>query len=259
MLCQFTFSNYRSYRDEATLTMQASSMREFSRSLLPGGGQPVLPARGGDLRTQRRRQVEPHRGARLRPVRRGAPHNSRSRAGRRGATTRRRACPGARPFAFDGTHGALPSEFEVYYRVSGYEYRYTLRGQLVRDRRRRAWPAARSAPPAPRGLFDREGGDVDLGPSLRRAGVSTGFNPRDPVPLVPVHEHRPRARPRRGELVPRLRGPRLQQLLPRAPARGPPRRGGLPGDHQVPQGGRRPRGRLPPSSVTGRAAGSACS
>ena len=44
MLCQFTFSNYRSYRDEMTLTMQASSMKEFSRSLIAGGdSQSFLP------------------------------------------------------------------------------------------------------------------------------------------------------------------------------------------------------------------------
>ena len=44
MLCQFTFSNYRSYRDETTLTMQASPMKEFSQSLITGeDGQSFLP------------------------------------------------------------------------------------------------------------------------------------------------------------------------------------------------------------------------
>lgn len=44
MLCQFTFRNYRSYRDEAELSMQATPMREFERSLIEcTDGQSFLP------------------------------------------------------------------------------------------------------------------------------------------------------------------------------------------------------------------------
>lgn len=44
MLCQFTFRNYRSYRDETELSMQATSMREFERSLIEcPDGQSFLP------------------------------------------------------------------------------------------------------------------------------------------------------------------------------------------------------------------------
>lgn len=44
MLCQFTFKNYRSYRDEAELSMQATPMREFERSLITcPDGQSFLP------------------------------------------------------------------------------------------------------------------------------------------------------------------------------------------------------------------------
>ena len=44
MLCQFTFSNYRSFRDEMTFSMQATQMKEFSDSLIPGGdSQRLLP------------------------------------------------------------------------------------------------------------------------------------------------------------------------------------------------------------------------
>ena len=44
MLCQFTFSNYRSFRDEMTFSMQATQMKEFSESLIPGGdSQRLLP------------------------------------------------------------------------------------------------------------------------------------------------------------------------------------------------------------------------
>ena len=45
MLCQFTFDNFRSYRDETTFDMQASSMKEFRESLIVDDkdGQAFLP------------------------------------------------------------------------------------------------------------------------------------------------------------------------------------------------------------------------
>ena len=44
MLCQFTFKNYKSYRDETILDMQAVSSQGFEHSLLPDGNkQELLP------------------------------------------------------------------------------------------------------------------------------------------------------------------------------------------------------------------------
>ena len=44
MLCQFTFKNYKSYRDETILDMQAVSSQGFEHSLLPDGNkQEMLP------------------------------------------------------------------------------------------------------------------------------------------------------------------------------------------------------------------------
>ena len=44
MLCQFSCRNYRSFRDETEFSMQATKMREFSDSLIPGGdAQTFLP------------------------------------------------------------------------------------------------------------------------------------------------------------------------------------------------------------------------
>ncbi len=37
ILCRLTFKNYKSYRDEAELSMQATPMREFERSLIECG------------------------------------------------------------------------------------------------------------------------------------------------------------------------------------------------------------------------------
>ncbi|MBP0972376.1 MAG: AAA family ATPase, partial [Oscillospiraceae bacterium] len=44
MLCQFTFKNYKSYKDETILDMQAVSSQGFEHSLLPDGNkQEMLP------------------------------------------------------------------------------------------------------------------------------------------------------------------------------------------------------------------------
>ena len=79
------------------------------------------------------------------------------------------------PFAFDAVHADMPSDFEVYYRVEEYEYRYALSvsaSKIVSEGLwRRKLGASRAAM-----LFEREEERVELGPSLRRTGVSVNFN-----------------------------------------------------------------------------------
>ena len=178
MLCQFTFSNYRSYRDETTLTMQASSMKEFSESLLTGGdSQSFLPVAAvyGPNAGGKSNLLEA-----LGYVKDAVAHPifalMRETDGRGESFLHLGRCA---PFAFDGVHANLPSKFEVYYRVNGYEYRYTLAvrsSQIVGESlARRKVGASRAAQ-----LFERERADVTLGPSLRRAGVSVKYNPDIP-------------------------------------------------------------------------------
>ena len=178
MLCQFTFSNYRSYRDETTLNMQASSMKEFSQSLLPGGdGQNFLPVAAvyGPNAGGKSNLLEALgyvRGAVAYPI------NSLMRGGAasKNPTFKLTRCS---PFAFDAEHPNQPTQFEVYYRVGEYEYRYPLAvhaSEIVGEGlSRRKVGASRSAL-----LFEREGNTIELGPTLRKASVSVNFNPAIP-------------------------------------------------------------------------------
>ena len=178
MLCQFTFSNYRSYRDEVTLSMQASSMKEFSQSLLAGGdSQSFLPVAaiygpnaGG--KSSLLEALGYVRTAVARPV-------LSLMSGEEAPKDPMPRIPRCSPFSFDAVHADMPTEFEVYYRVDGYEYRYSLGVSATKIVSEGLWRrkvgASRSAT-----LFEREGEKVDLGPSLRRAGVSVGFNPAIP-------------------------------------------------------------------------------
>lgn len=178
MLCQFTFSNYRSYRDEATLSMQASSMKEFSQSLLAGGdSQSFLPVAAiyGPNAGGKSNLLEALgyvRAAVARPI-------LSLMSGEEAPKGPMPRIPRCSPFSFDAVHVDMPTEFEVYYRVDGYEYRYSLGVSATKIVSEGLWRrkvgASRSAT-----LFEREGEKVDLGPSLRRAGVSVGFNPAIP-------------------------------------------------------------------------------
>ena len=178
MLCQFTFSNYRSYRDEATLDMQASSAKEFSQSLIGcEDGQEFLPVAaiygpnaGG--KSNLLQALDYVRSAVTRPIVMLS-HGGGFPAGDVPPIQR------CAPFAFDEEHSKMPSSFELYFRVGSYEYRYDLSvggsDIAAEGLSRRKIGASRSAL-----IYERDGNTVKLGSSLRRSGVSVSFNPAIP-------------------------------------------------------------------------------
>lgn len=178
MLCQFSFSNYRSYRDETTLTMQASSMKEFSQSLIADkDGQSFLPVAvvygpnaGG--KSNLLDAIAYVHAAVAQPIFSLMRNKEKS----DGAV---RQLPKCSSFAFDAVHSSQPSDFEVFYRKGNYEYRYSLSMdafEIVEESlARRKLGASRPAK-----LFNRVGNEVTLGPLLNKASVSTNFNPSIP-------------------------------------------------------------------------------
>lgn len=177
MLCQFTFRNYRSFRDETEFSMQATKMREFGDSLIPGGdSQSFLPVAvvygpnaGGKSNFAEALQYVCS--AVALPI-------VRLLTGDENPPKKARMAKCA-PFAFDGDFLTEPSWFELYFRAKGHEYRYELEvsgADILREALdRRKVGGSRTAK-----LFSREGAAVELGSSLRRAGVATSFNPAIP-------------------------------------------------------------------------------
>lgn len=178
MLCQFTFRNYRSYRDETELSMQATSMREFECSLIEfPDGQSFLPVAavygpnaGG--KSNLLEALDYVRSAVARPIRllsasTDAPEGNRP------------SIPRCSAFEFDEVSAAEPTEFELYYRAGEHEYRYALSvhaDEIVSEGLwRRKLGASRTAM-----LFEREGAEVELGPTLRNLVTAARFNPRLP-------------------------------------------------------------------------------
>ena len=174
MLCQFMFSNYRSYRDETTLSMQASSMKEFSQSLFVGGdGQLFLPVAViyGPNAGGKSNLIEALgyvRSAVARPI-------IALMSGRKALQEPMPRIPRCSPFLFDQVHAEMPSEFEVYYRVGGFEYRYRLGGNASKISSEGLWRRKVGASRAAM-LFERSEDKINLGSSLRRAGISVNFN-----------------------------------------------------------------------------------
>lgn len=176
MLCQFTFDNFRSYRDETTFDMQASSMKEFKDSLIidEKDGQAFLPVSvifgpnaGGksNLLLAMRRMFDSV----------AYPIFLLSRNDEEARDIPRPKVKGTDAFRFDNRHSQEPSDFEIYFRTKGQEFRYALsfdaEGITSESLSRKNVGGTRKAI-----LFERTGSKVDLGSSLKRARVTTSFN-----------------------------------------------------------------------------------
>lgn len=176
MLCQFTFDNFRSYRDETTFDMQASSMKEFKDSLIidEKDGQAFLPVSvifgpnaGGksNLLLAMRRMFDSV----------AYPIFLLSRNDEEARDIPRPKVKGTDAFRFDNRHSQEPSDFEIYFRTKGQEFRYALsfdaEGVTSESLSRKNVGGTRKAI-----LFERTGSKVDLGSSLKRARVTTSFN-----------------------------------------------------------------------------------
>lgn len=176
MLCQFTFDNFRSYRDETTFDMQATSMKEFRESLIVDDkdGQAFLPVSviyGPNAGGKSNLFLAMHRmfDAVAYPI---------YLLSRKDDTTKdipRPKVKGTDAFRFDDEHPHEASDFEVYFRTKGQEFRYTLsfdsEGITAESLMRKNVGGTRTAL-----LFNRTGDEVELGSSLKRAKVNTSFN-----------------------------------------------------------------------------------
>lgn len=124
MLCQFTFKNFKSYRDETIFDMQAANIEEFSNSLIPPlckGFSPLLPVSviygpnaGG--KTNALDALSYVISRILMPICTSTDYNHPV-----GMLLTRYT-----PFLFDESSKENPSEFEIYFRTNSAQYQYKL-------------------------------------------------------------------------------------------------------------------------------------
>lgn len=172
MLCQFSFRNFRSYKNESTFDFQAAATPEFADSLIKqdhcndllpvsaiygpnGGGKSnliralaavisvvVVPI--CELKQNHKRMIFQHK-------------------------------QGVEPFLYDATSKNEPTEFRIFFRTAAYEYQYYLaflNGEISAESLSRKKIGGKK----PARLFDREGSEIDLGPMLKKENVATNVN-----------------------------------------------------------------------------------
>lgn len=176
MLCQFSFQNFKSYKDETTFDLQATAISEFEESiikrekcsnLLPvsviygpnGGGKSNLLQALACLITT---VVKPiHDLGNTREdiiVQQGFP---------------------AKPFLYDKDSVEEPIEYRIFFRKGDYEYRYylaTRKDEIFAETLDRKTLGGKK----PAQIFYREGESITLGPTLSKEGVNTKVNEKMP-------------------------------------------------------------------------------
>lgn len=176
MICQFTFKNFKSYKDETEFDFQAAALPEFAdnliirpkcSSLLPvsviygpnGGGKSNLLQALGCLVSV---VVEP-----IHELQKN----------RTSIILQEKI--ESRPFLFDEDSRQLPTEFQIYFRTGEYEYRYNLsllRDEVVAESLHRLKIGAKKTAC----LFTREGSAVELGASINKSSINRHVNPKMP-------------------------------------------------------------------------------
>ncbi len=166
MLIEFTFENFKCYRDETTLQMQAVSLDEHADSLIATEARRTLlpvaaiygPNGGGKSSVLQALQCLCNHVTLPYLVLRSREKNI-------------PAIP-CRPYAFDSESREEPTTFRVIFDMGEHVYRYVLavrNGEVVEEylHRRKAGRGATAT------LFERYDGDVHLGSSLKRKRVNT--------------------------------------------------------------------------------------
>ena len=176
MLCQFSFQNFKSYKEETTFDLQATAISEFEESLImrekcsnllpvsviygPNGGgkSNLLQALACLITTV------------VKPI-----HDL--------GNTREDIIIqqgfSAKPFLYDAEMVEEPIEYRIFFRKGDYEYRYylaTLKDEIFAETLDRKTIGGKK----PAQIFYREGEVITLGPTLSKEGVNTKVNEKMP-------------------------------------------------------------------------------
>ena len=176
MLCQFSFQNFKSYKEETTFDLQATAISEFEESLIKrekcsnllpvsviygpnGGGKSNLLQGLACLITTV-----------VRPI-----HDLGNT--REDIIIQQRFS--AKPFLYDAETVEEPIEYRIFFRKGDYEYRYylaTLKDEIFAETLDRKTIGGKK----PAQIFYREGEVITLGPTLSKEGVNTKVNEKMP-------------------------------------------------------------------------------
>lgn len=176
MFCQFSFQNFKSYKGETTFDIQAASISEFSdslivrekcSSLLPVS---VIYGPNGGGKTNLLQAMACLISTVVSPI-----HSLGN--NRKSVILQQKVA--AEPFLLDKESKDEPTEFRIFFRTKGYEYRYylaMLRDEITAETLDRKKIGGKK----PAQIFYREAEDITLGPILKKENVNTSVNTKMP-------------------------------------------------------------------------------
>lgn len=176
MLCQFSFQNFKSYKGETTFDLQASSIPEFSESLiireqcsslLPVG---VVYGPNGGGKSNLLQALACLISTVVKPI-------CDLEKNRKFVIIQQKIS--VEPFLFDAVSVDKPTEFQIFFRTGGYEYRYYL--AVFKDKiSTEALDRKKIGGKKPAHIFYREGEEISLGTILKKENVNTSVNEKMP-------------------------------------------------------------------------------
>lgn len=176
MLCQFSFQNFRSYRDETTLDFQAAALPEFRETLISsehatdllpvnvvygpngGGKSNLLAALACVISTVVSPVLQLGKTRRAFVLQQNIP---------------------VVPFRFDDVSRTEPTEFRLFFRAGDNEYGYYLAwkdGAICEESLYRKALSGKK----PAMIFEREANAIELGYSIRKQNINRSVNPKMP-------------------------------------------------------------------------------
>ena len=176
MLCQFSFKNFMSYKDETIFDLQAEPLNEFSDSIIEFDGvSNLLPVSviygpNGGGKTNLLKALSCLISLVTKPIE--DLEKTRSNL----ILQQSMSCE---PFSLDADSKNEPTEFNIYFRTQKNEFRYyiAIKNDIIVSEvlHRRSLGGKKTAI-----IFEREEGNIILGASINKARVSKDVNPKMP-------------------------------------------------------------------------------
>ena len=176
MLCQFTFKNFKSYKDETIFDFQAAALPEFKDTLITAESAPDLvpvsavygPNGGG--KSNLLQALSCVISTIVRPV-----HE----LGKNRQSLILQQNVDAIPFLFDDVSADEPTEFKLFFRIGSFLYCYYIavkNDEIISEMLTRKSVTGKKTAE----LFDREKDVITLGYSINKKSINTNVNPKMP-------------------------------------------------------------------------------
>ena len=176
MLCQFSFKNFKSYKDETIFDFQAATLPEFRETLITVNSAPALLPVGavygpnGGGKSNLLQALSCVISTIVEPV---------YELGKNRQTVVLQQKAEAAPFLFDEESANEPTEFKLFFLIGSNLYCYYIalkNDEVVSESlSRRSVTGKKTAE-----LFDREQGKITLGYNINRKSINTSVNPKMP-------------------------------------------------------------------------------